>query len=83
VPLDEGVDLRVQPAGIAELHRDPPAEVGQEQLEQLRVPLLGWRELEQDRSGSVAQRQHSGAEVTGDDVLREACPGVGQRALRF
>jgi hypothetical protein len=83
VPLDEGVDLRVQPAGVAELDRNPPAEVGQEQLEQLRVPLLGGRKLEQHRSRPVAERQHPGAEVAGDDALREACPGVGQRALRF
>jgi hypothetical protein len=81
VPLDEGVDLRVQPARVAELDRDRPAEVGQEHLEKLRVPLLGGRELEQHRSRPVAERQHPGAEVTGDDVLREACRGVGQRAL--
>jgi len=45
VPLDEGVDLRVQPAGVAELDRNPPAfelvaggaEQKQEQEFQLRL----------------------------------------------
>ena len=83
MPLDHLVDLRVEPACIAKLDRDRPGEVGQEHLEQLRVPLLSWRELEDDGARPVAERQHPGAEVAGDDALREACPGVGQRALRF
>jgi len=71
MPLDHLVDLRVEPACIAKLDRDRPGEVGQEHLEQLRVLLLGRRELKQDRACPVAERPHPGTEVAGNDVFRE------------
>jgi hypothetical protein len=81
VPLDHLVDLRVEPAGVAKLDGDRPGEVCQEHLEQLRVPLLSWRELEEDGARPVPQGPHPGTEVAGDDVLRKAGRRVGERAL--
>jgi hypothetical protein len=81
VSLDDRVDLRVQPTRIAELDGCSPAEVRQQQLEQLRVPLLGRRELQQHRTRPIAEGQHPGAEVARDDVLRKGGGRVGERAL--
>jgi hypothetical protein len=81
VPFDDRVNLRVQPAWISELDGRRPSKVDQQQLEQLRAPLLGRRELEQDRSRAIAQGLHSGAEVAGDDVLGKPLRRVGESAL--
>ena len=79
--FDDPVDLPIQPAGVPELDGHGPGQVGEQQLEQLRVPLLGRRELQQHWSSPIAQGPHPGAEVAGDDVLREPGRRVGQRAL--
>jgi hypothetical protein len=81
VRFDDAVDLRIQPAGVAKLDGDPPAEVAEQKLEQLRVALAGRRELQQHRSGAIAERQDPGAEVPGDDVLRKAGRRIGERPL--
>jgi hypothetical protein len=65
VALDHGVDLGVEPARVPKLDRRRPRQVRKQQLQQLRVPLLRGRELEQDGAGAVAERLHPGPEIAG------------------
>jgi len=83
VALDHLVDLGIQPAGVAELHRRRAAQVRQQQLQELGVPLLAGRELQQDRAGAVRQRFHPGAEVGGCRGLGKGRRRIGQRPLRL
>jgi len=81
VALDERRHLGVQPARVPELDRGRPGQVGEQQLQELEVALLGGRELEQDRPGALAQGFQAGAERAGGVGLREAGRRVGQRSL--